>query len=105
MIWHEHLSHGALKAVLSVAGSCRSDYLAHVVWSSSLVCVGQFLTEAAATLGRRSRGKTEDVWLQSPLYPEYYRTFHYQARGHLIASQVLTRREALTVPALCARLL
>ena len=40
----------------------------------------QFLTEAAATLGRRSRGKTEDVWLQSPLYPEYYRTFHYQAR-------------------------
>ena len=43
------------------------------------VSVLQFLTEAAATLGRRSRGKSEDVWLQSPLYPEYYRTFHYQA--------------------------
>ncbi len=44
----------------------------------------QFITEAAATLGRRSRGKTEDVWLQSPLYPEYYRTFHYQARPRVL---------------------
>ncbi len=61
------------------------------------VCFEQFLTEAAATLGRRSRGKTEDVWLQSPLYPEYYRTFHYQARGHLITSQVMTMRKAHTV--------
>ena len=50
----------------------------------------QFLTEAAATLGRRSRGKTEDVWLQSPLYPEYYRTFHYQARHMHVEPQVLT---------------
>ena len=57
----------------------------------------QFLTEAAATLGRRSRGKTEDVWLQSPLYPEYYRTFHYQAclimlshRFSLVCSQYTT---------------
>ena len=43
----------------------------------------QFVAEASATLGRRGRGQVEDVWLKSPLYPEYYlNTFHYQARAH-----------------------
>ena len=39
----------------------------------------QFVAEASATLGRRGRGQPEDVWLKSPLYPDYYlNTFHYQ---------------------------
>ena len=39
----------------------------------------QFVTEASATLKRRGVGKPEDVWLKSPLYPQYYlNTFHYQ---------------------------
>ena len=41
----------------------------------------QFVAEASATLSRRGRGQAEDVWLKSPLYPDYYlNTFHYQAR-------------------------
>lgn len=39
----------------------------------------QFVTEASATLKRRGTGTPEDVWLKSPLYPQYYlNTFHYQ---------------------------
>lgn len=38
-----------------------------------------FISEAVSTLERRNRGSPEDVWLCSPLYPEYYmNTFHYQ---------------------------
>lgn len=41
--------------------------------------VSSFLREATSTLERRSRGTPEDVWLKSPLYPQYYlNTFHYQ---------------------------
>ena len=32
----------------------------------------RFLEEAPRTLKRRSEGVAEDVWLKSPLYPEYY---------------------------------
>lgn len=41
----------------------------------------QFVAEAAATLRRRDNGRPEDVWLKSPMYPDYYlNTFHYQVR-------------------------
>ncbi len=45
----------------------------------------QFVAEATATLGRRSQGKPEDVWLKSPMYPDYYlNTFHYQVHLPII---------------------
>ncbi|KAK9815034.1 hypothetical protein WJX73_005595 [Symbiochloris irregularis] len=43
-----------------------------------------FISEAVSTLERRNKGLPEDVWLRSPLYPEYYmNTFHYQTDGWL----------------------
>ena len=44
----------------------------------------RFLREAPRTLSRRRQGEAEDVWLSSPLYPEYYmNTWHYQTDGWL----------------------
>jgi len=44
----------------------------------------RFLEEAPRTLKRRSEGVAEDVWLKSPLYPEYYmNTWHFQTDGWL----------------------
>jgi ubiquinone/menaquinone biosynthesis C-methylase UbiE len=41
-----------------------------------------FVREAADTLGRRDRQADTSVWLDSRLYPDYYRnTFHYQTDG------------------------
>jgi hypothetical protein len=41
----------------------------------------QFVAEASAALKRRGTGKPEDVWLKSPMYPDYYlNTFHYQVK-------------------------
>ena len=38
-----------------------------------------FASEASNTLQRRMRGSPDRVWLDSPMYPEYYlNTFHYQ---------------------------
>jgi hypothetical protein len=38
-----------------------------------------FIREASDTLGRRDRQADTSVWLDSKLYPQYYRsTFHYQ---------------------------
>ena len=43
-----------------------------------------FVREAVATLRRRRAGSPDAVWLDSPLYPEYYRaTWHYQTDGWL----------------------
>ncbi|KAI3437854.1 hypothetical protein D9Q98_000300 [Chlorella vulgaris] len=43
-----------------------------------------FLGEAVDTLRRRDAGKAEDVWLHSPMLPEYFtKTFHYQSDGWL----------------------
>ncbi|KAG2500769.1 hypothetical protein HYH03_001531 [Edaphochlamys debaryana] len=44
-----------------------------------------FLADSVATLGRRVRGRPQDVWLQGGgLYPRYYtKTFHYQTDGWL----------------------
>ena len=40
-----------------------------------------FIREASDTLGRRDRQADTTVWLDSKLYPQYYRsTFHYQVR-------------------------
>ncbi|CAL8463579.1 g3113 [Coccomyxa elongata] len=58
----------------------------HRQWSPFWVArrSAQFVAEATATLGRRSQGKPEDVWLKSPMYPDYYlNTFHYQTDGWL----------------------
>jgi hypothetical protein len=45
-----------------------------------------FVSEAVNTLQRRAAGAGTDVWLQSPLYPDYYRqTFHFQTDGWLSA--------------------
>lgn len=47
------------------------------------------MAEATATLGRRSQGKPEDVWLKSPMYPDYYlNTFHYQVALPAMSLQV-----------------
>ena len=40
----------------------------------------QFVREAADTLARRNAQASTGVWLDSPLYPDYYKnTFHYRA--------------------------
>ena len=39
----------------------------------------QFAREAADTLARRDQQAATDVWLDSSLYPDYYKnTFHYR---------------------------
>lgn len=44
----------------------------------------RFLREAPRTLKRRTVGKPDPVWLNSPLYPEYYmNSWHYQTDGWL----------------------
>ena len=44
-----------------------------------------FVQEAADTLGRRDRQADTSVWLDSKLYPDYYRsTFHYQVWCHFL---------------------
>ena len=57
----------------------------HKQWNPAamLTAFGTFVREAASTLERRNRGSPDDVWLRSPLYPEYYlNTFHYQVQPH-----------------------
>lgn len=40
----------------------------------------QFVREAADTLARRDQQASTAVWLDSELYPDYYKnTFHYRA--------------------------
>jgi ubiquinone/menaquinone biosynthesis C-methylase UbiE len=42
----------------------------------------RFINEAPQTLGRRASEKTPGIWLDSPLYPDYYKNdFHYQTDG------------------------
>jgi len=42
----------------------------------------EYFQEATGVLGRRERGKPEDVWLDSDMYPDYYRqTYHFQTDG------------------------
>ncbi|EIE27631.1 S-adenosyl-L-methionine-dependent methyltransferase [Coccomyxa subellipsoidea C-169] len=58
----------------------------HRQWSPFWIArrSAQFVAEASAALGRRDHGKPEDVWLKSPMYPDYYlNTFHYQTDGWL----------------------
>ena len=53
----------------------------HKQWNPLAVLGGltTFVREAASTLERRHRGTPDDVWLKSPLYPDYYlNTFHFQ---------------------------
>jgi hypothetical protein len=58
----------------------------------------QFVAEASATLTRRGRGQPEDVWLKSPLYPEYYlNTFHYQVCLPGAAGSVRSRAALLSM--------
>ncbi|QDZ17740.1 S-adenosyl-L-methionine-dependent methyltransferase [Chloropicon primus] len=60
--------------------------LSHRQWNPLFVMqrAFRFLREAPRTLKRRSDGVAEDVWLKSPLYPEYYlNTWHYQTDGWL----------------------
>lgn len=46
--------------------------------------VRNFVGEAARTLQRRVNQQSEDVWMKSSLYPEYYlNTWHYQSDGWL----------------------
>lgn len=42
----------------------------------------EFVREAADTLARRDQQAGSSVWLDSALYPDYYKnTFHYQTDG------------------------
>eukprot|EP00747_Dinoflagellata_sp_TGD_P164010 gnl/TRDRNA2_/TRDRNA2_183362_c0_seq1.p1 gnl/TRDRNA2_/TRDRNA2_183362_c0~~gnl/TRDRNA2_/TRDRNA2_183362_c0_seq1.p1 ORF type:complete len:569 (-),score=121.94 gnl/TRDRNA2_/TRDRNA2_183362_c0_seq1:49-1755(-) len=42
----------------------------------------RFMNEAIQTLGRRADEAPPGVWLESPLYPDYYKNdFHYQTDG------------------------
>ena len=51
--------------------------------------LAQFVSEASATLKRRSEGTAEDVWLKSNLYPDYYlNTFHFQVIWVLLPAKI-----------------
>lgn len=41
-----------------------------------------FVSEAALALQRRTKNEAEPLWLDSNLYPDYYKnTWHYQSDG------------------------
>lgn len=62
------------------------------------VAAVQFVTEASATLKRRGVGKPEDVWLKSPMYPDYYlNTFHYQVQPCSASPPVMPLNPVLAI--------
>ncbi len=64
--------------------------VAHGVHRKTMRCVFtcarrtvNFWLDSARILGRSTRRQTESVWLQGDMYPQYYKTFHYQTDGWL----------------------
>lgn len=57
-----------------------------------------FISEASSTLQRRMRGSPDRVWLQSPMYPDYYlNTFHYQVTRCQDVASCMTFADAFNV--------